>query len=95
MQVADDMAVGGDQQSLAVGKGLVEIALGQLGRLADRLHGGAAIADLAIDLDRRIDQLKPPLGAAFLGVHTAIEAGFPAACHESVLTRGIVRCQVI
>ena len=83
VQMADDMVIGGDQQGFAVGEGLIEIALGELGGLTDRLHRRDAIADLAIDLDCRVDQLEPPLAAAFVGVHAAIEAGFPAACHEA------------
>src|SRR5215469_3199478 len=50
----------------------MEIALGQACRLVHRLHRGVAVADLAIDARRCLDQLFPPRQPPLLGGMPAV-----------------------
>ena len=74
-----------DEDGLAVGEALVEVALGEPRALADRFDGGGAWPDLAHHIETGIQKLFAPLPASLVGADAAIRTDNFA--HLDILTR--------
>ena len=84
-ELGHDVVVDGDEELVAVGEALVEVAGVEAGPLAHRPHRRAGVALGAQEVEAGVDQLRAPLGGPLLGG----DAGPPAAAQRGGCGAGL------